>query len=202
MTNLKSIAAIVIFALIVICAGGWYVSNNVNKRLDKMNQDQIANQKQSIEEAKFFKFTFDQMKQYIAESEDLAEIIRNNKIKVDRIQNIQQQRLTYTDTIPFRADLQPVLAAINANNDITMPFRDSSACNPVEGTIKYINKQLSFDITKKEFKDTTTAIAYLERKKWKFLWFQTRLFGKLEGKAYLSSTCGVSETINITRVED
>lgn len=202
MKNLKSIAGLIIFALIAILATGWYLSNNVNKRLDKMNQDQLANQKQSEENAKFFKFTFDQMKNYVTDNEDLAEIIRNNRIKIDRIQNIQQQRLTYTDTIPFRADLQPVLAAINENRDITLAYKDSSACNPIEGTIKYINKQLSFDIKKKEFKDTTTAIAYLERRKWRLLWFETRLLGKLQGKAHISSTCGVSETINITRVED
>lgn len=202
MGNIKAIAGIIICAIIGLMAWNITILKSANEKLEKMNVEQTDNQKQTAEQAKFYKFTFEQMNKYIEETQGLAQIIKENKIRVDRIQSIQQQKLSYTDTIPFTKDLSPILKAINTNYNVTMPWVDTSACNPIRGTIKYIDKKLSFDIDRKEFNDTTTAIAYMKPRLWKLLWFKTRVFGKLEGEAVIKSKCGISETVNIIRVDE
>lgn len=143
-----------------------------------------------------------QLKEYVEDRKDLKAIIKDNGVKIERIQRVMIQALSYRDTVVNNVDLSPVLSAINTRKDFTLPIIDSTKCLVIKGTVKYINEKLSFQFDQRDYNDNTTVVAYWQRRQWKLLWFKTRLFGKKEGTAIVSSECGTSKTIEIEKKND
>ena len=65
----------------------------------------------------------------------------------------------------------------------------------VKGYVLLDGQKLDLVIDDREFTNTMTGVAYLQRRKWRLLFFNTRLFGKKELEIILQDTCGISHTL-------
>ena len=190
--------------VLVLGAGIWVFKDWQFQRSENQRAAENERQMKYVDSLKYAYVILSdkQLKEYVEDRADLMAVIKDNGIKMQRVQKILIQALSYRDTVDNNVDLSPILSAINNKKDFTLPVIDSTKCMIIKGTVKYINDQLSFQFDERTYKDKTTVIGYWQRRQWKFLWFKTRLFGKKEGTAVVSSECGVSQTIEIQKKDD
>lgn len=190
--------------VLILGAGVWFFKDWQYQRSEN---SRIAENSRQVKYADSLRYAYvllsdKQLKEYVEDNKVLKSVIKENGIKMERIQKIVLQSLSYRDTVKNNVDLSPVLTAINNKKDFSLPVVDSTKCLVIKGTVKYINDKLSFQFDQRDYNDETTAVAFWQRRKWKLLWFHTRMFGKKEGTAVVSSNCGVSKIIEIENRND
>jgi hypothetical protein len=168
------------------------------------NKRAIENEKQlkyvdSLGNARL-QFNKEQMNEYVLQNKELRSIIKENNIKLSRIQSISVSDYKYKDTSSNKIKLPKVIEAIEQNDSISYTIVDSTKCLTIKGIVKYANDELSFTITDREFKNKTTVIGYWQRKEWKFLWFKTRFLGKKEAVVKTVDQCGETQIIEINKI--
>jgi len=131
---------------------------------------------------------------------DLMEYLEEQKVRVNRIQQIITQELRYRDTVTRSQDLSPILEAIKQRRDIKVPVVDSSACLIVKGWVVFERDTLSLDITDRQFINTSDVISYWERNRWSFLGlFKTRFLGRKKATVIIKDKCGNTKTFVIDK---
>jgi hypothetical protein len=167
--------------------------NEENMRME-MNEKETGYKKLVLDK--------NQMIEYLnSDRSDLANTLKQNNIKVNRIESLLSQVLTYRDTSDKETDLTPLIEAINKRETLEIPFSDTSKCLTVEGNVKYENNKLKINITNREFNNKTDVVAYWKRKEWKFLFWKTRFLGKKEITAKSFSECGEVGTVRVEKAE-
>jgi len=122
---------------------------------------------------------------------------KKHDINLKKVQSIIKSELVFVNKDTTIVDLSPILEAIKKGEaQAKQPFTDSIAnCMIVKGYILLDGEKLDLVINDREFKNTMTGVAYLQRQKWKLLFFNTRLFGKRKLEIILEDSCGTSHTI-------
>lgn len=195
--NLKIILASVLIIGAVWFYGSWkfnksekerYEQNEINKeRFDSLRiSNTVLNDKR-----------FDE---YLHINKELTSQIKENGIKLSRVQSILNTITTYRDTTIVKTDLSEVLTAINDKKPLAVPFTDSTKCLTVKGFVKYDNGILALNVTDRIFFGETTVIGFWERRQWSFLGIKTRLLGKKEMTAKVVDKCGDSQTIHVEKL--
>jgi len=129
---------------------------------------------------------------------DLTNFLKEHKIATKKLQRIITQELKYRDTTTATVNLQPILDAIKAKQNIKVPVIDSTACMIIKGFVVFENDTLSLNITDRQFKNTSDVISYWERNQWKLLGLiKTRLFGRKETTIIIKDDCGRTQTFVI-----
>lgn len=187
--------------LIVFCSGIWFVKDYLDKKEFKNDTEnnQLWNDRFDSLRVSYIILTDKQMAAHIKEKQELKILLKENGIREARVTSIMNHLLRFRDTTIVNTNLDPILDAIYSKSDYIQPFVDSTKCYKIKGDINYIGGVLSLNINERAFNSNTTAIAYWERREWKFLGIKTRFLGKKQGTVKVVDKCGESQTINIDK---
>lgn len=130
---------------------------------------------------------------------DLRVFLDEEGVRLRRIERIITQSLKYRDTTSRSVNLEPILDAIQKNQNIRVPVIDSTECLIVSGYVAFENDTLTLDITDRKFTNKTDVVSYWERNQWNFLGIKTRLFGRKVATVTIKDACGESETFTIDK---
>ena len=176
LNNIKS----VIITLVIIFAV-WYYKDAEKAKADLKVQQSNSEMIRKYDSLRFASVTYSEseLKEYLEyQRKDLQDFLQQNDVKLRRIQQIITQQLKYQDTVSRNVNLQPILDAINKNQNIKVPVVDSTRCMIIKGYVAFENDTLSLNITDRKFKNRSDVISYWERNQWRFLGIKTRLFGR------------------------
>jgi len=121
-------------------------------------------------------------------------ILKIAKVKPSNVQNITTIHNHYHDTVYVEV---PV-TKIDTNK---YEFIDKNNCMTIKGIVDVSLDTPKVFITEKIFDDESSYIVYQDRRKWKLLFFKTKLFGKKESKLKIINKCGdiTYQNINIIK---
>lgn len=191
--------------VVLIALGGilWFVKDYKDKTQFKEDTEfnQLANERFDSLRVAYIKLTDEQMTSHIKEKEEYKKILKENNIKLNRVNSILSSVLKYRDTTIVTTDLNPILNAISKKENITQTFIDSSKCLISKGFIKYENNNLSLVFTDRIFNNETVVFGFWERKTWKIpmLGIKTKFLGKKQITAKVVDKCGESKTVIIEK---
>lgn len=193
---IKWIAGILFLAFLIWAFNDWKNKGAEVKRLENNNAwqhvaDSLKYSKQTL--------TTKEINNYVQNDPELKKMIKDQKIRMDRIESIMINNFKFFDSTANKTDLNKLLASIRANKPIIFPIKDSVKCMVIKGNMTFKNDSLFLNITDRQFNNKTTAIAYTERRLWKLLWFKTRFLGKKQQTAKITNSCGESQIINIQK---
>lgn len=197
LNNIKSILITVAIIGVV-----WYYKDAEKAKADLKVQKANAEMVRKFDSLKFASVTYNdaELKEYLEyQRKDLQDFLQQNDVKLRRIQQIITQQLQYQDTVSRNVNLQPILDAINKNQNIKVPVVDSTRCMIIKGYVAFENDTLSLNITDRKFKNRSDVISYWERNQWKFLGIKTRLFGRKKATVIIKDDCGNTETFVIDK---
>lgn len=187
--------------IIVTCTIVYFVKDYLDKK--QFEKDTKANElyQQRFDSLRisYIKLTDEQMMNVLKSNSEYKALLKENNIKFKRVESLLKYKLEYRDTTIVNTDLSAILNAVNKKENYVKPFKDSTLCLLIKGTVEYTDGNLSLNISDRIFNDETTAIGYLERREWSFLGFKTRFLGKLQGTAKVTDKCGKSQIINLIK---
>lgn len=142
----------------------------------------------------------DEIRQYLEnQNTDLQKKLEQSNINTNRIVSIISSTLKYRDTTRRETDLSGLVESIRNNIPKSQEVVDTSKCMTIKGIVSFSDNKLSLAITERTFKNKSDAVAYWERRPWKFLWFKTRIFGKKQFTAKTFDQCGETQTLRIEK---
>lgn len=195
--NLKLILLVAVTGLIV-----WLFMSWQYQKAENIRQTENASQLRKADSLRFTSqtLTSQEIQDYLKYSNpDLEKKLLADNIKLGRIESIVSQTLKYRDTSKVVLDVSPILEAIKNKVPNKTPFIDTTKCQTNKGYVEYVNDSLKVIFTEKTFNNKTDAVAYWERKQWKFLGIKTRFLGKKQFTAINYSDCGESKTMKIEK---
>lgn len=195
--NIKLILIIAVTGLIV-----WLFMSWQYQKAENIRQTENASQLRKADSLRFTSqiLTSQEMQDYLKYSNpDLEKKLLADKIKLGRIESIVAQTLKYRDTSKVILDVSAILESINKKIPAKTPFIDTTKCQTNKGYVEYVNDSLKVVFTEKTFNNKTDAVAYWERRQWKFLGLKTRFLGKKQFTAVNYSDCGESKVMKIEK---
>lgn len=202
MQHIQTFRTILIVAL--ISAAIWLYKDWEFQKSENIRQTENARQLRISDSLKFTSqiLTSKEIQDYLKYSNpDLEKKLVADKIKLARIESIVSQTLKYRDTSKVILDVSPILTAIKSKIPSRTPFLDTTKCQSNKGYVEFINDSLKVVFTEKTFKNKTDAVAYWERREWKFLGIKTRFLGKKQFTAKTYDQCGESQILKIEKKE-
>lgn len=195
--NLKLILLVAVTGLIV-----WLFMSWQYQKAENIRQTENASQLRKADSLRFTSqiLTSQEIQDYLKYSNpDLEKKLLADNIKLGRIESIVSQTLKYRDTSKVVLDVSPILEAIKNKVPNKTPFIDTTKCQTNKGYVEYVNDSLKVIFTEKTFNNKTDAVAYWERRQWKFLGLKTRFLGKKQFTAVNYSDCGESKIMKIEK---
>jgi hypothetical protein len=191
---------ILVLALLVI----WFYKNYEYQKYENKRQTENARQLRISDSLKFASqiLSAKEMQDYLDyQNTDLKSKLNNAGIKTDRVKSLITHNYYYKDTAKQITDVSPMIKSIREGVANEQRFIDTSKCLTIKGSIVYDGDKLKVNIDDREFKNKTDAVAYWERREWKFLGIKTRFLGKRQFTAKVFDECGESRIINIEKKE-
>ena len=130
----------------------------------------------------------------LQENGQLLKNLRDQNIKLRRVERIVNQILQFRDTTTNEIKAVGLVRAVKLGTPMSLPVLDTTDCWVTGGVIEFNGEEIFLKITDRQFKNVSDYVAYQERRKWKFLFFNTRIFGKKEIKVQVFNSCGGTET--------
>ena len=203
MIKLLSLHNIKTYLIVVgIVAAIWIYKDWKYQIAENKRQSENISQIRKQDSLRFASQTYSkkEIKEYLDYNRaDLKDFLKEEGVRLGRIEKIITQSLKYRDTSTRSTNLQPVLDAIRKNQNFKVPVIDSTACLVISGYVAFENDTLSLDITDRKFTNKTDVVSYWERNQWKFLGIKTRLFGRKEATVVIKDACGQSQTFTIDK---
>lgn len=141
-----------------------------------------------------------EFRKYITEQNTrIDSILKANKVNPRRVERIITHHNTYRDTVSTVSHLDSILYSIQERKPVKTPILDETECLIIKGYVEYDGETLDLNITDRQFKNTTDVITYMQRRKWRFLFFKTRLFGRKEIKVTIVNKCGESKVFVVNK---
>jgi hypothetical protein len=181
LNNLK-----IILIVVAISFGIWFYKEYQFQKAENIRQTENASQLRKSDSLKFPTqiLNANEVKDYLQyQNSDLLNKLSKDGIKTNRIKEIVSTTYNYKDTL--------------VKKYIPGPFIDSTKCLTIKGFVD----SSGVTITDRQFKNKTDAVAFWERKQWKFLGIKTRFLGKKEMTAKVYNDCGESKIIKIEKKE-
>jgi hypothetical protein len=181
-------AAIVIFCAAVMAAN-LYRQRFLQQR-DRADR-LLENQSQLLQRSASYKKLYITHKE-LADTKDarIDSLLSELKVKPKHVTRYVERWHHTVDTI-IKRDTLVVLA-----DKYTWPFVDTSSCFIFAGNV-LIGENVVLEVTRREYTNQTTEVAYLERSK-KFLGIR---YGPLSAKIYVKNTCGADQIRDIEVVK-
>lgn len=194
-----------IFIVILIGIAIWFYKDWEFQKSENVRQTENFRQTQIEDSLRYAQYSMrpEEIENHLQYKDpELLKKLENNSIKVSRIESIISHYLKYQDDTLRSTDITRIVSAVRNNIPTTMPFKDSTGCLKISGNIRYENDSLKLDVLKREFSGKTQAVAYSERKQWKFLFIKSRFLGKKQMTAKVFDECGNSQVVKIDKKKD
>jgi len=153
-----------------------------NERL-AYNQEQLLNQVNN-----YMRLTLTQKEMLASITIEQDSLIRLLKIRPKQIERIVERvhiEIDTTGMTQLLASNDSLEKVIRGQLNRSYPFLDHEGCFTFAGNVK-LSDGLILEVTRREYRNTSTEIAYIEREK-KFLFIH---YGKWEGRLFIQNTCG------------
>jgi hypothetical protein len=195
--NIKLIAVIALAIAVV-----WFYKDYTFQKLENERQTENASQVRKGDSTKFVSqiLSKDEIIEYLQyNNSDLNKKLQANNIKLNRIESIVSQTLKYRDTTKRETDLSGIVEAIKSNIPSSQEVIDTTRCMTTKGIISFKNNKLTWTVVDRTFENKSDAVAYWQRRQWKFLGIKTRLWGKKEFTSKSFDECGESRVMKIEK---
>ncbi|WP_339834939.1 hypothetical protein [uncultured Flavobacterium sp.] len=202
MISLNNIRQIGFMLLIIVVV--WFYKDYSYQVAENKRQSENAVQLRKADSLRFTtqSLSSDEIKDYLEyDNPGLNKKLEENNIKLNRIQSIVSQTLNYRDTDKNEIDVSKLLESINKKIPAKTLFVDSTKCQTNKGFVEYKNDSLKVVFTEKTFNNKSDAVAYWERREWKFLGLKTTFLGKKQFTAKVFDECGESKFMKIQKKE-
>lgn len=203
MLSLLKVENLKIYAIIIgIVSAVWFYQDYKYQKSENQRQSENISQIRIMDSLRFASqtYTIEELGEYLEYNRpDLQSFLEQQNIKINRIEKIITQTLSYSDNTAREVNLQPILDAIGQQRELKVPVIDSTDCLIVKGYVAFENDTLSLNITERQFKNKSDVVTYWERNQWKFLGIKTRLFGRKKGTVTVKDNCGNTETFEINK---
>ncbi|EJL66324.1 hypothetical protein [Flavobacterium sp. CF136] len=196
----KNIKYIAVIALVIAVV--WFYKDYQFQKLENSRQTENASQLRKSDSLRFTTqiLTANEIKDYLQyQNSDLKKKLDNAGIKVSRIESIVSNSYKYRDTSKRETDVSGLVAAIKNSIPKEQTWSDTTKCLTVDGIVSFDGQKLKVVVNDREFKNKSDAVAYWERRQWKFLGIKTRLFGKKEFTSINFDECGESRVMKIEK---
>ena len=186
---MKQYIYICIAALIIGLA---FWGNLMQKKFEKekaSNERLTYNQEQLLDQVNnYMRLTLTQKEMLANITVEQDSLIRQLKIKPKQIERIVERvhiEIDTTGRTQLLASNDSLQKVIREKLGREYPFLDQTGCFTFAGNVK-VGKGLSLEVTRREYLNMSTEIAYIEREK-KFLFIR---YGKWKGKLFVNNECG------------
>ncbi|MBP1222673.1 hypothetical protein [Flavobacterium sp. 1355] len=189
---------------IAIAVAVWFYKDYKYQISENQRQTENASQQRKADSLRFSSQILSEreLKDYLQyQNSDLKMKLENAGIKESRIQSIISQTLKYRDTTKRETDISGLIDAIKNSVPKQQRWIDSSKCLTNSGLALYDGTTLKIIVDDRQFNNKSDAVAYWERRQWKFLGIKTRLLGRKEYTSQSFDECGESRTIKIEKKE-
>ena len=177
-------------AVLIFGLGVW--GNQMKKgylREKARNQRLAYNQEQLLGQVKnYMRLTLTQKEMLASISVEQDSLIRLLKIRPKQIERIVERihiEIDTTGRTQLLASNDNLQKAIRDQYDRPYPFLDHEGCFTFAGNVK-VSDGLMLEVTRREYRNRSTEIAYIEREK-RFFFIH---YGKWQGKLYVNNECG------------
>ena len=182
-----------IYIGIVILITSLSVWGNYNRKQylkEKAKSERLAyNQDQLLDQVnQYMRLTLTQKEMLASITIEQDSLIRLLKIKPKQIERIVERihiEVDTTERTQLLASNDSLQKVIRERLNREYPFLDQEGCFTFAGNVK-ISDGLSLEVTRREYINKSTEIAYIEREK-KFLFIR---YGKWQGKLFIDNECG------------
>lgn len=131
----------------------------------------------------------------------LNEVKKDVSIKFDSVMsanNIKSKSVTkYINTDHYYRDTDSIPTIVIKKDTGVYEFSDTTECIKIKGVVFLGKDDPKVFITDKSFNTNVKYIYYNQRKKYKFLFWNWRLFGKKENKLKVVTDCGETTTTDL-----
>lgn len=182
----------------------WFYKDYQFQTLENKRQSENIHQTRIADSLRFTSqiLTTSEIKEYLQyQNSDLKKLLLKEGIKLNRIQSIVSTNYRYRDTINRETDITGLVSAIKNSIPKSQDWIDSTKCLTTKGTVSFDGQKLKVIVSDREFKNKTDAVAYWERREWKFLGLKTRFLGKKQFTAKVFDDCGESRILKIDKKE-
>lgn len=190
--NVKNIAILVLVALLFTL----YECNKAQaEKIDVLqtNVTELTNTNSTVLEV-----TKGEVKDFIKADTKVQARLERAGIKTNRVTAVKNISVKSQDTTKtsreFVIDTSKSYAAVELDTTVV----DSTKCFKITIRAHIQDNKLNLEVKAREFETEASSITYWERKKWSFLFIQSRFLGRKEYKTEIISDCG---DINIKGVE-
>jgi len=193
--------AIFVIALLAIV---WFYKDYKFQKAENVRQTENNRQTRISDSIKFTSQVLSQreINEYLEyNNKTLSQKLAQDGINKNRIESIISQSLLYRDSEMRSSDVSGIVQDIKNNIPSKTAFIDSTKCLVNKGYILYKGDSLKVVFTSREFKNQSDAVAYWERRQWKFLGIKTRFLGKKQFTAKNYSDCGETKIMKIEKLQ-
>lgn len=191
-----------IFIGVLIIAAVWFYKDYQHQKNENKRQAENASQLRKSDSLRFTSQVLStaEIKDYLEyQNPELKKKIEKNNIKLNRIESIVSQKYSYSDNVRSETDVSEIIESIKNAVPKEQSWIDTSKCLTIKGSVYFDGQKLKVIVDKRGFENNSDAVAYWQRREWKFLGIKTRLFGKKEFTSQQFDDCGESITMKIEK---
>lgn len=199
---IQNIKTILIGIAVVVAI--WFYKDYTFLKSENVRQSENLRQLRMSDSLRYASqiLTSNEIKEYLEyQNSDLKSKLAKEGIKLNRIESIISSNYHYRDTIKRETDITGLVSAIQNSIPKEQSWSDTTKCQTIKGIVSFDGTKLKVVVNDRELIDKSDAVAYWERRQWKFLGIKTRLFGKLQMTSKSFDNCGESQIINIEKKE-
>lgn len=187
---------------LAILAAVWFYKDYTFQKSENERQTENASQLRKSDSIRFTTqiLTSNEIKEYLEyQNSELKNKLANEGIKLNRIESIVSQTYKYKDTTKRETDLSRIVEAIKNNIPSSQEVTDTTKCMTTKGIISFENNKLKWTVVDRTFQNKSDAVAYWQRREWKFLGIKTRFLGVKEFTSKSFDECGETRTMKIEK---
>lgn len=187
---------------IAILAAVWFYKDYTFQKSENERQTENASQLRKSDSIRFTTqiLTSNEIKEYLEyQNSDLKSKLEKEGIKLNRIESVVSQTYKYRDTVKRETDLSGIVEAIKKNIPSSQEVTDTTKCMTTKGIISFENNKLKWTVVDRAFQNKSDAVAYWQRREWKFLGIKTRFLGAKEFTSKSFDECGETRIMKIEK---
>ena len=193
-----------VFIILICIAAVWFYKDYKFQKAE--NKRQTENNRQTrISDSLHYSsqiFTANEIKEHLQyQNSELKNKLLKDGVKLNRIESVISTNYRYKDTVKRETDITGLVAAIKNSIPKSQEWSDTTKCQTIKGTVSFDGQKLKVVVNDREFKNKSDAVAYWERRQWKFLFIKSRFWGKKQFTAKTYDDCGESRILKIEKKE-
>lgn len=180
----------------------WFYKDYQFQTLENKRQSENMHQTRISDSLRFSSqiLTASEIKEYLQyQNSELKKELLKDGIKLNRIESIVSSNYRYRDTTKRETDISGLVDAIQKSIPKSQEWSDTTKCQTTKGIVSFDGTKLKVIVNDREFKNKSDAVAYWERRQWKFLFIKSRFWGKKQFTAKSYNECGESQVMKIEK---